>query len=184
MRHIMHDLETLGTVPGCAILSIGAVAFDPLSGWVDPEGFYRVVFRPSCEEAFLSEDPDTLEWWSKQNAEARAVLEHVESLETSVPLDVALDEFNHYAFTQGGPDVRMWGNGADFDNAITAAAMDAVKKKPIWKFWNNRCYRTIKNLAPDLKLNRTGTYHNALDDARTQTTHLLSIASQRGFVLS
>jgi DNA polymerase III epsilon subunit-like protein len=28
MRDVMVDLETLGTVPGCVILSIGAVAFD------------------------------------------------------------------------------------------------------------------------------------------------------------
>jgi hypothetical protein len=28
---VMLDLETLGTVPGCVILSIGAVAFDSMT---------------------------------------------------------------------------------------------------------------------------------------------------------
>jgi inhibitor of KinA sporulation pathway (predicted exonuclease) len=47
--------------------------------------------------------------------------------------------------------------------------------KPYYKFWNERCYRTVKNQYPDVKLTRTGTYHNALDDARTQAEHLVQI---------
>ena len=32
MRHVMIDLETLGVVPGCVVLQIGAVCFDPNGG--------------------------------------------------------------------------------------------------------------------------------------------------------
>ena len=39
MKDIMLDLETLGTGPGCAIVSIGAVAFDEFG--VAEIGFYR-----------------------------------------------------------------------------------------------------------------------------------------------
>ena len=31
MSFFMWDLETLGTVPGCAILSIGIIQFDPMA---------------------------------------------------------------------------------------------------------------------------------------------------------
>ncbi len=44
-----------------------------------------------------------------------------------------------------------------------------------WNFWNNRCYRTLKNLHPKIELVRTGVHHHALADAKTQALHLLEI---------
>lgn len=42
MLHVMIDLETWGTKPGCDIRSIGAVVFDPLTGMLgnDPESYF------------------------------------------------------------------------------------------------------------------------------------------------
>jgi inhibitor of KinA sporulation pathway (predicted exonuclease) len=68
--------------------------------------------------------------------------------------------------------VSIWGNGANFDNPLLACAYEAVDVKPYYKFWNERCYRTVKNQYPDIKLERTGTYHNALDDARSQAEQI------------
>ena len=43
MKHIMIDLETLGTVADAAIMSIGAVRFDLDSDKIDDTGFYASI---------------------------------------------------------------------------------------------------------------------------------------------
>jgi exodeoxyribonuclease VIII len=47
-----------------------------------------------------------------------------------------------------------------------------------WQFWNSRCYRTVKSLYPDNKLKRSGTYHNAVDDAESQARHLIELLAK------
>jgi hypothetical protein len=183
MRDVMVDLETLGTVPGFVILSIGAVAFDEQG--LHSQEFYSVIHRPSCEEAFLTVCPRTEKWWEDKEPEAREVLEQSLELTMSQPLKAVLERFNFYLGRFGGrQNVRLWGNGSDFDNAGLACAYDAVEAQPGWSFWNNRCYRTLKNLAPEVEMEREGTYHNALDDARSQARHLLRILEARGLTLS
>jgi hypothetical protein len=182
MLDVMVDTETLGTVPGCVVLSIGAVAFDSHS--LDEQGFNITVYRPSCEDAFLSVSADTLAWWERQSEEAREVLDRSMDASASVALTTALQRFSDYLGRFGGrKNVRVWGNGSDFDNALLSVAYDAVKMRPGWEFWNNRCYRTFKNQAPDLKIVREGTYHDAFDDACNQARHLQRILAAKGLVL-
>jgi hypothetical protein len=176
MKNVMVDLETRGNVPGCIYMSLGAVAFDLQTGEMDA-GIYHVVHLRTAMEAFLFEQADTMTWWKKQEAAARKVLEECEDPAVAISLTDSLRTMNAYVIKHGGfKDCKVWGNGSDFDNAILASAYEAVKMKPAWAFWNNRCYRTWKNLpgAPALK-RREGTYHNALDDARTQAVHLIEI---------
>lgn len=168
MQDVMVDLETLGSVPGCSILSIGAVGFGP--GRVGSDTFEVVVTRESCAAAGLHEDRETIAWWDRQSPAAREVLRQAASDQTSEPLLSALTQFSSW-LGQFGANVRVWGNGADFDNAILAAAYRAVGMKPYWRFWNGRCYRTLKGLRPDIKLDRSGTSHRALDDALSQAEH-------------
>lgn len=171
MNDVMVDLETMGTVAGCAILSIGAVGFD--ENGLGSE-FYRVVYIRSCLDAGLFIDPETLEWWKSQSEEARKILTLVKSLETSIPLKQALEEFNEFLTTYGDK-VVLWGNGAVMDNAILLAAARAVDLKLPVKYWNHLCYRTIKETNPDVKFKRVGTHHNALDDAKSQALHFVEI---------
>lgn len=179
---VMVDTETLGTVPGCVPLSIGAVGFDE-DGLFNE--FYVVIQRQTCEDAFLSVSPETLKWWESKSPEAREVLEQSLDAAHSLPLAAALGRFNTFLGRHGGAEnVRLWGNGSDFDNALLACAYDAAKVKTGWRFWNNRCYRTLKNLAPDVPVEREGTYHNALDDAKTQARHLQQVLKAKGLVLS
>ena len=169
---VMVDLETLGQTPGCALVSIGAVAFNGAK--LGPE-FYQVVGRQSCLDAGLFEEEATLVWWKTQPLEAALAFDQsVNDGRQSIALKVSLEQFRTFlgAF---GPNVRVWGNGADFDNAILACAHRAAGLKLPWQFWNNRCYRTVKNLNPRVKLDRTGVYHNALDDAKSQARHMLEL---------
>ena len=78
-------------------------------------------------------------------------------------------------------DAHIWGNGAAFDNVVLASAFRATGMQVPWAFWNDRCYRTVKSLFSNVKLKRSGTHHNALDDAVTQAKHLLEIAEHYGW---
>jgi hypothetical protein len=174
MKNVMVDLETLGRRAGCSVLSIGAVAFDADTGKLGPE-FYTVIKVASCEEVGLHTDPETVAWWEKQSPEAQKVLKQARAARGNKPLDKALVLFNEYLHQFGARSVQVWGNGSDFDNAILINLYAATGVKNGWEFWNNRCFRTLKNLAPQIKTERTGTYHNALDDAKTQALHAIKV---------
>jgi exodeoxyribonuclease VIII len=159
----MLDLETLGNAPGCVIVAVGAVQFG--CGVIKDE-FYRRVDAESCVNYGLKLDVATVLWWMKQSDKARAELNKPGE---SLP-KVLIDFFEWL----DNPDVELWGNGADFDNQILAAAYRACELNLPWKFWNNRCYRTIKanyaHIPPDKKNG-----HNALEDARNQAEHLMKL---------
>lgn len=191
MQNIMLDLETLGISAGCKILSIGAVAFDPATGKLDAEwelddvsgvmrlsgGFYIAVSREDQEQYGLREDDDTVKWWNRQDATAKAVL----SDPAAVPLYDALEEFGTYV--RGfGSQVRVWGNGADFDNAILSDCYRRTPSRQPWGAYSGRCYRTLKNMTQAVKLERKGTHHNALADAMCQAEHALAICKLRGIL--
>ena len=177
MKHIMVDLETLGRHAGCKILSIGAVEFGPRGLGAE---FYVRVLRD--QQGDLHEDPDTVRWWSEQADVAKAEL--FASDEGKLPLAAALVQFNDWLVRLGDKDekgqlkVGVWGNGADFDNAILNVASAEVGVRQAWPFWGNRCYRTLKGLRPAIKLARVGTYHNALDDAKSQAEHAVRIMQE------
>lgn len=175
MLDIMLDLETLGNGPRAAIRAIGAVSFD-MNGVDDDCVFYAKVNLNTCVAAGLELDPDTVLWWLAQGEAARAEMCRGEGM----PLNEALDYFEAFV---AGRQVRVWGNGAAFDNTILASAYRALGRPTPWKFYNDRCYRTMKSMHPHVTMPRSGTHHNALDDAKSQAAHLIQIwASGQGLV--
>lgn len=171
MTHVMLDLETYGVTPGCPVLSIGAVIFE---GDDVGEEFYGVAYASQYRIGLWPEDA-TVEFWKTQSEEARAIFDHPDAMDIVDLLTKFAAWFPKDAF--------IWGNGAGFDQPILAAAYRAAGIKLPWEFYNERCYRTIKNLAPHIKMSRTGTHHNALNDAQSQATHLLVIRDALGLVL-
>lgn len=176
MNNVMVDLETLGTRAGCAILSIGAVAFDAETGLGSE--LYVVVDRASCRANGLHEELGTIHWWDKQSVEARQVLKDAENKSVSIPMPAALDRFNEFLAPFGKNSVKVWGNGSDFDNAILQVAYAQCNMEAGWKFWNNRCFRTIKDLSNFSAGKRVGVHHNALDDAKTQALQAITMLNQ------
>lgn len=171
MRDVMIDLETMGQGPDAAIVAIGAVEFSREARELGAE-FYVNVDLASAQRAGGVIDADTVIWWLKQSEEARAALVRGSIYD----LANALASFS--IFLQRRCDlgnVRIWGNGSDFDNVILANSYRRLSLPTPWKFWNNRCYRTWKNEHPDVRLERAGTHHNALDDARSQALHMLQV---------
>lgn len=164
MTNLMLDLETFSTRPNAAIRSIGACVFDH-------EGVLA-KFYVNIRDVVGDVDPNTVEWWASQPKEARDALE----IDTKW-LDDALADFTLW-LPEPANQCLIWGNGADFDNVILASAFDARARALPWKFYNNRCYRTVKNLFPIAKMDRKGTKHNALDDAISQAEHLIAIRNR------
>lgn len=174
----MIDLETFGTKPGCALVSIGAVFFDPKTGDLGHE-LYTVVSRSSCEERGLHIDAGTVKWWSGQSEAARTAFD--ESCASGAPLEAALDELTRFIKLE--KNVRVWGNGNDFDKPVLTAAYHACGLSEPWRPYNGRCYRTMKQLFK-AELGREGVAHNALDDAKHQARHLIEIVRKHGLELA
>jgi len=164
MINVMIDLETYSTRSNAAIASIGAVKFE---GNEIIDKFYCTVDPATCKAAGLHFEKSTLEWWSKQSKEARDAL-----LKDNLPLEEALTNFEAW---YGSKSLPTWGNGASFDNVIMENAYRALDRKRPWLPWEDRCYRTMNNLVKIPIDKREGVYHNALDDALTQTKHLQKI---------
>lgn len=176
IHHAMTDLETLGTDPGCPILSIGAYGFNFDNDHY--EQFYLAIKLSSCFEIGMRPSADTIGWWMGQSDQARYVFKDPQAVHIAEALDMFTLWLNSRPLT-------LWGNSARFDMGILEAAYKMCGKNPPWKFWKEGCYRTIKNFpkARDIKLARVGTYHNALDDAMSQALHLKAINEQLGLGL-
>jgi len=165
---IMLDLETLGNKPGSVIVSIGAVKFS--------EGkllsyFYERIDAESCVKAGLQMNVSTIMWWLQQSEEARA--------EIVKPGKSLLEVLSLFSQWVGEDEVIVWGNGATFDNTLLSVAYDKVSMMRPWGYSNDRCYRTLKNLYPEIKLVQEGVLHDALCDAISQTKHLMEIMDVR-----
>ena len=65
-------------------------------------------------------------------------------------------------------------------NIILSEAYQRIGTSAPWPFWKDRCYRTMKNMHPGVQMERAGTHHNALDDAKTQALHLMRINDEFG----
>lgn len=155
---VMIDLETLGQRPGCAITSIGAVKFDPRGGWIG-DAFHIHIDVDSSVRHGLHCDIKTVMWWLGQGDDARRVM--TQGQRDAAPLFTALDAFA--AFFADSP--AIWCNGASFDFPILTAAYHALQETPPWQYWQEYDLRTLKGLNKTLRIERSGTHHNALDDA-------------------
>lgn len=173
---VMLDLETLSIQPDAAIISIGAVKFNPcgiIGQLGDPKDtnyrpFYAVLDLHSVvtEHGFRA-DGQTIKWWmsDKVSQEARAPFNSVET----VPLEVALSSFWEWF---GPESMPTWGNGANFDNVILRSAFDKLHGTCPFKFYHDRCFRTVKSLYPGVEYVKPTLAHHALSDAEAQAIHL------------
>lgn len=163
LRHVMIDLETMGKTPESAIVSIGAVIFDPRYGKVSDTTFYRELDWEDQDRLVCS---DTQEWWAKQSPKAKAALHGLDALED------ALDELSE----QLPADCKVWGNGATFDISFLENAYRQHNKEVPWKFWNIRDCRTVLDMYESKRggFNKNGgsNLHNALADAQYQAQYI------------
>lgn len=165
---VMIDIETMATSPDAAVLSIGAVAFNPETGEMGPEFHEKIDFKEAMGSGRA--DVDTMKWWIQQDAEAGMAV--TSGTKTNQEVMVA---FVEYIQSLGNPNV--WGNGATFDITILESAFirAGIEKCP-WMFWQIRDCRTVEALAEGIcsrdSFEREGLHHDALDDAKYQATYI------------
>lgn len=165
--HVMLDLETMGTRPDAAIIQIGAVLFEPVSGGkvLNGKGFRQNVL---LQDGSGTIDHSTVAWWLAEKSAAKMgrLMD-----EYSVPLGEALAAF--VAWPTEVHDLSweavggVWAKPADFDLPILRSAFARIGFDVPW---DRRCTRDARTLfaltggEPDV--DRTGfTAHDALDDA-------------------
>lgn len=182
MYDIMVDLETMCNSPSAAICSIGAIECNLITGETGEE-FYRVVDLNNQKNTSI--DPNTIYWWLKQNKLAREAL----TIHNKISLFETCNTFSSWVGYLKAPNdkIRLWGNGASFDNAILRYAFKQYKLEFPIEFWNDRDMRTIVGFYPEQLQNkwrqdniRSGTHHNALADAKYQVKYCSNILTELG----
>ena len=166
MTHCMIDLETIGTRPGAAILSIGAVIFDEKG--IIKEWACNIDLQSSLDGGLFVE-ASTIHWWMRQSAAAvAAAFQEI----GSTPVKDALTAL--FEFTRDEDCKWFWSHGATFDLVLLQEAAIRVGAPPLFSgnggFRAARDTRTLFEIA-DVKPKTflgSGTAHNALDDARAQ----------------
>ncbi|EAA6248820.1 3'-5' exoribonuclease [Salmonella enterica subsp. enterica serovar Durban] len=177
MNNLMIDLETMGKKPNAPVVSIGAVFFDPQSGEIGPE-FYTAVSLESAMEQGAVPDGDTILWWLRQSPEARSAI-----CVDAMPIPAALSELTQFIgrHADNMKYMKVWGNGATFDNVILRGAYERAGKICPWPFWNDHDVRTLVTLGrsigfdPKKDMPFIGEQHNALADARHQAKYVSAI---------
>lgn len=186
MKDIMVDLETMDNVASAAIVSIGAVQCNLATGEIGEE-YYRVVDLKGQQELGMTLNAETIYWWMDQSKEAREALLII----GKINLSAMCTSFSKWLLRidPSGERLRLWGNGASFDNAIIRYAFRQCKQDlhESVKFWNDRDMRTIVGFYPRQLQEkwrrshyRRGTAHNALDDAKHQVVYCSDILSELG----
>ena len=168
MNHVMLDLETMGTSSQAAIVAIGAIEFDPVTGKLGRE-FYRNVDLSDCIKHGLRVDGRTVMWWLSQSDEARQALMATHP----IPLRDALLQFDEFMQYVDVPSV--WGNGAGFDNVILSNAYETVGLKRPWSYKGDRDVRTMTMLGEIIGIQHEDAAHNALEDAKIQARYVSQV---------
>lgn len=175
-KQLVLDLETLGNGNRAVITQIGAVVFDLENGILDK--FHVRVSPQSCVDYDMEIDADTVLWWMTQSDEARA-----EFSKPSIHISEALNKFNEFCKKNLDKDSGVWGNGVSFDNVILGNAYRLTGFPQPWKYWQDRCYRTLKQILKCIPADDYGVAHNGLDDAIKEANHLIKIAKTTGLPL-
>ncbi len=165
----MCDIETMGNKSKSAIISIGAVNFDILSGETGRR-FYCNISLQSCLDAGLTVNADTIMWWMQQSDEARKALNN-----NTIPLKQALILFHNW-LCECPDNYEIWGNSARFDLGLLDDAYFSIAEQTPWKYWQERDVRTLVAFNPSLKKSIINDLpHDAISDCLYQIKYCSAI---------
>lgn len=169
MKHVMFDLETLGTGPKAPIVQIAACLFNE-KGEVLSE-FNRKV---DLEDSFHLFEPTigTIEFWLKQSDRARELVFQGER----VNLSKALLDLNSWLNAIDGK--RKYWSHATFDPPILMNAFQVMGIKSWMAFHDFVDIRTINLLAGEVKTQpreEFGEHHDAAADCRFQAHYVATM---------
>ena len=173
---LMIDTETMGMPPDGALLSIGAVFFDLQTCKLGPT-FNQTINLATAVRDGGTLKPSTIMWWLGQSPEARDAVRF-----SAFDIRSVLTDFSTFiAEHSSHKSVRPWGNSSTFDLSIIGSAHQRSAIAQPWIFWNERCFRTVRSMYPQVEYDpeSKGTRaHNALADAVFQAEHLFKIKNR------
>lgn len=165
----MVDMETMSVTPRAVILSIGAVQFNPYDKGIINEFYIRVNFDDQ-HDLGREIDPNTLDWWAKQDVD---IMEEAFSPEGRIPFKDAIDQFHKFAW---GCDA-FWSHGATFDLVILEDCYRQLNKPLAWNYWQLRDTRTLFDLGYEPEMPKENK-HDALADAIRQAIGVQNVYSK------
>ena len=173
MNNIMMDIETLSTDSNGVIVSISAVQFSMADGELGAEFETGLKLNQQIDKGAIM-DPDTVVWWLGQPKEAQTMLLGLDARDVSV----ALEDFNRwltilYPTWAEQKDVKLWGNGSNFDNVLVRNLYKRHGVKFILPYW---CDNDVRTLVSYLNIDTrdytfVGTKHYGIDDCKHQINY-------------
>ena len=161
MSSIMLDLESLGTRPDCAILTLGAVKFDEYTPGSIGETLYHRIDVDEQLALGREVQEDTLAWWAQQ---AQDVREEALSEEGRVSLETLYRDLNRFCVGVN----NIWCQGPAFDIVILENIYRQQGWPTPWQFWQIRDSRTLFGVHGDPREKNKEGLHNALEDCISQ----------------
>ena len=153
VNHIMIDLETLGVGTFPALLSIGAVVFDPESGVLPPtpnleaaasSWMMRLISVESCLRLGATVSDSTLACWASPELDAA----RPGTFGGTYPIKDAINDLNIFVCHYGAQ--RVWFHGLTFDVAILTRYAELVGLSWQFDYRAGRDTRTLFDLAPEV----------------------------------
>lgn len=160
----MIDIETLGRRADAAILQIGVVAFNILSGEIIESQLIKIRESEwaSNNRTFTGE---TFVWWMNQSKEAQQNL-----LGGELSQREALKWLSYFIDKHQHENCRIWTKGT-MDLDVLKSLYDDLGIERPWKYWQPRDMLTLYDVVPVLKVT-PDLPHSALDDAIAQAKQL------------
>ena len=118
MNDLMIDIETLGLGFNSAILSIGVVEFNPMTGDTGKE-HYWVINPQSCLDIGMEMNYQTIEWWMTQSDDARSIFSSI----NKISIQQAISNLSKII----GYNTKVWANSPSFDLTILKNACNKLK---------------------------------------------------------
>lgn len=162
---IMIDIETMSKKENASILSWAMVPFfRDGSKFEDAKDFYQIVSLTSCVFAGMDIDPETQEWWLKQDPKAKSIFLHGEKLNIH---RVACDAYSYLEKLSEKYDLYLWSRGIDFDIPKIEWCFCKFVDRPLpYKYSHKMDVRSVlKFMGVDQsQFEFKGVKHNSIDD--------------------
>jgi hypothetical protein len=170
---VMLDLETLGTQPGCVVLTLGAVKFNPYTRADPGPGLYLRIDADEQIAHGREVQEDTLQWWMRQADDVR---EEALGEGGRVSVETMYRDLNRFLV---GVDA-IWCQGPVFDIAILENLYKQYGWPTPWQFWQIRDSRTIFQVHGDPRIKNKAGLHNALEDCVSQAQGIQQVFTRLG----
>lgn len=178
----MVDGEFLSTEQDGALVNIAVVMFDIATETIGESFSQRIHLATSVRDGGTM-SAGTVMWFMRQSDAVRDQVWNGGRDIRDVLRDLAIWLGNQCGRNeQGIPRVRPWGNSAKTDLGILESAYKRAQQPVPWYWSNERCFRTVRNLNPQVVYDpgeKGDGAHDPTVDCKFQIEHLFKVKRYR-----